>query len=175
MADDLKIICSYCQRDCGEKEPLTDTDISHTICPECLKHFRAQWAGMDFSKYLERFPFPVLIVDGDGRGIAANQILADALGKPRRELTGLLGGNVMECEFARLPGGCGRTVHCDVCTVRNAVMRTHATGEGEVRTPAFVQRSDGRVDLAITTEKIGDAVAITIEEMGGESTRQSIG
>ncbi len=33
----MKIICAWCQADMGEKEPLEDTQISHSICPSCME------------------------------------------------------------------------------------------------------------------------------------------
>lgn len=36
----MQIICSWCKKLIGEKEPLEDKIISHTICLECEKlHF----------------------------------------------------------------------------------------------------------------------------------------
>jgi len=31
----MKIICAWCQKDLGEKEPLEDTAITHSICDAC--------------------------------------------------------------------------------------------------------------------------------------------
>jgi len=33
----MKIICSWCGKVIGEKDPLTDKSESHTRCPDCLK------------------------------------------------------------------------------------------------------------------------------------------
>jgi len=33
----MKIICMYCKKFIGEKEPLNDPDISHGICQECME------------------------------------------------------------------------------------------------------------------------------------------
>lgn len=30
-------ICSYCKAYMGEKEPIDDTRVTHSICPECHK------------------------------------------------------------------------------------------------------------------------------------------
>jgi hypothetical protein len=30
-------ICSWCKKVIGEKEPLDDKSITHSICPECIK------------------------------------------------------------------------------------------------------------------------------------------
>lgn len=31
----MKIVCAWCQKDMGEKEPLEDTAITHSICDAC--------------------------------------------------------------------------------------------------------------------------------------------
>ena len=33
----MKIVCAWCKKPLGDKEPLSDTSVTHTICPECLK------------------------------------------------------------------------------------------------------------------------------------------
>jgi len=33
----MKVICSWCDKDLGEKEPLADTRVSHGICEDCRK------------------------------------------------------------------------------------------------------------------------------------------
>ena len=33
----MKIVCAWCKKNMGEKEPLDDEGITHTICPDCLK------------------------------------------------------------------------------------------------------------------------------------------
>ena len=38
----MKVICSWCQRELGEKEPKEDKCISHTICEECIEKLLAE-------------------------------------------------------------------------------------------------------------------------------------
>ena len=36
----MKVVCGWCKKDMGEKEPLEDPDATHGICDDCLiKHF----------------------------------------------------------------------------------------------------------------------------------------
>jgi len=42
----MKIICAWCKKEMGEKEPLSDTSITHTICKPCSKEF----LGVDIDK-----------------------------------------------------------------------------------------------------------------------------
>ena len=33
----MKRVCAWCGKDMGEKEPLEDTSVTHTICEDCAK------------------------------------------------------------------------------------------------------------------------------------------
>jgi len=155
----------------GEKEPFEDDRVTHTMCKECSEHFTKQWSGLKLGRYLDDFDAPVIAVDEDGRLVAANQQMADMLGKPQREVAGFLGGEAMECVFARLPEGCGRTIHCKTCTIRKNVMATMETGESHVRVPAHLDRDDGRIHFLISTHKKDTFIQLVIEEVVGRVQR----
>ena len=161
----MRVICSYCRGEIGEKEPLDDNRTTHSMCAECVEHFSKQWDGLKLGKYLDSFEAPVLVVNAEGRTVAANQRSADMLGKCERDLYGLLGGEVMECVYARLPEGCGRTIHCKTCTIRITLMSTMETGEPRVRVPAYLDQERGRVQLMISAFKEGSLVRVVIEEL----------
>lgn len=37
----MKVVCAWCNKELGEKEPLEDTSITHSICDECKnKYFK---------------------------------------------------------------------------------------------------------------------------------------
>ena len=36
------VICAWCDKDLGDKEPLGNNDISHGICKECAKVLKAE-------------------------------------------------------------------------------------------------------------------------------------
>ena len=95
----MKILCSYCRKDMGEKMPLKDRRISHSMCSECQDYFLKQIEGLPLNKYLENFEFPVLIINADSRIIASNQAAEKMTGKPSKKITGFLGGEVMECVY----------------------------------------------------------------------------
>jgi PAS domain-containing protein len=160
----MKIICSFCRADLGEKEPFDVDSVTHGMCDACADHFGRQWAGLDLGEYLDRFDRPVLAVSQDGRIVAANQLMADMLGKSERRLFGLLGGEAMECRFARLPEGCGNTIHCKTCTVRNTVMGVLETGEPREGVSAYVDQGDRRVGLTISAYKRDRFVLLVVDE-----------
>jgi len=148
------------------REPRDSDLVSHGICEPCLAYFSAQWGGLSVGEYLDRFTFPVLVVTGDRRVVAANQPMADRLGKSERALFGLLGGEAMECAYSRTPEGCGRQLHCHTCTVRLAVSYTWDSGRSLVQVPASLTLTEGNVRFLISTEKRGDTVVVMLEAPG---------
>jgi PAS domain-containing protein len=159
----VRIVCSYCRRDLGVKPPIEDCSLTHGMCPECADYFGRQWAGLTHSEYLERFDYPVVLLEAEGRVVAANRAAAAVLGREPSEAVGLLGGEAMECAHARLPEGCGKTVHCATCAIRNAVTRTHGTGVPLLRVPARLARGDRGLDLLLSTSLEGEVVRLVVE------------
>ncbi len=159
----MNVICSYCRKDMGEKAPLENDQVSHGMCPECTEHFTRQWDGLSLAEYLDTFKFPVMVSDGNGRIVAANQPMAGMLGKDKRDVTGLLGGEAFECSYARLEGGCGQTEHCQTCTVRNTILSTYETGEPVYNQRCYVQHDSDKRYYLVSTVKLERSVQVTIE------------
>ena len=147
----MRVLCSYCGAAMGEREPLASEDVSHGICKECTEEFPQRWGGAELGRYLDLFEMPVIAVNRDSLVIAANQHMASMLGEPQRSVFGLLGGQVMECEYSKLPGGCGHTTHCPACTIRRTVMATMEDGQNRDNVSAVLQREDGAVVMSIST------------------------
>jgi hypothetical protein len=101
--------------------------------------------------------------------VLANEMALQFLDKDPDAVSGFKGGDVMECAYAKLPEGCGNTVHCAACTIRNNVMETFKTGKSLKRVPASLnRRSRGSVDkmeFLISTEKVDDIVLLRIDEV----------
>jgi ferredoxin len=166
----MRIVCSYCQKDMGEKEPLDDQRISHSICVDCQKYFEAQRSGMPLDEYLGSFDFPVMIINDDRRVVGINKAAEKLTGRTSEKSTGLLGGEAMECSYARLPGGCGQTIHCETCTIRKIVMGVMESGESKKHAPVTLRRDAGEVTMLISAEKIDGMVRLSIEKvLTGES------
>lgn len=145
----------------GEREPLDDLRPTHSMCEPCFAHFSRRWEGLRLGEYLDEFDVPVALVEGDSRVVAANQRMADLLGRSDREVQGLLGGEVFECVNSRLPGGCGKTVCCATCTIRRAVTRAR-DGEDQVDVPAWVDRDGERLEVRISTSEQDGVVRLSI-------------
>ena len=154
----MRVVCSYCRKDMGKKAPLRDGGVTHAMCPECDAYFGSQWAGRSFAEFVARFDFPVVLLEAEGRVVAMNEAAGGFLGRPARETVGLLGGEAMECAYARLPEGCGRTVHCAACAIRNSVQETHRTGRTLTRVPATLRRRDQVHQLLVSTRLEGKVV-----------------
>ena len=170
----MKVICSYCRKKIKDKEPLDNNLISHGMCENCVEHFTRQWDGQSLGEYLDRFEVPVLIVNESCRILAANQEMADMIGRGDREIYGLLGGEVFECVYSRLEEGCGNEVHCRTCTVRNTVMHTIETGETLHRVECYVERDNGKEACLVSTVKLDKSVQVVFENARSEKDETSL-
>ena len=163
----MKRICSYCEQDLGEDPSRFPIEgVTHGVCDDCLLWLRN---GMNQSlrDYLNKFDFPVLLVDSNVDVKMANDEAKDFIGKDLSEIEGYKGGDAIECEHARLPGGCGNTIHCTTCTIRNVVTDTSRSGENFKNIPAYqnIYSSNGVVKkhLKISTENFSDLVLLKID------------
>jgi PAS domain-containing protein len=160
----MRLVCSYCHATLREERGGRSDLVSHGMCPSCGDHFERLWAGMRMGEYLDDLPQPVMLVDGDGRVLAANARAAGLLGHDPASPRGLLGGEAMACSHSRLPGGCGRTVHCRECTIRMTVTRVAKTGKATKRVQAFLKTDHGRVGMVISAKPVGALVQVTVED-----------
>ena len=166
----MKVICSACGIYLKDKpsEVGTENQVSHGLCDKCARHFRAQ-AGIPIKEYLENIEAPVVTIAPNVTISALNTKAIELLGKTIIDVQGELGGDVFECEYARLPEGCGQTIHCSGCTIRNTVTETLKTGKPNKNVPAILNRfsesGTEQIDLLITTEKIGGVVFLKIDQI----------
>lgn len=170
----MKRVCSWCGAQLPDipAEARRSQEISHGLCLACYKHMLVQ-IGMPLNEYLNALGVPVVVFDQDVCLITANDFACDLLGKEVREVRGLLGGNVFECEYALSPEGCGNTIHCNGCAIRRAVTDTHETGAAHVRIPACLNRaSDSKPRTAhvlISTERAGSMVLLRLDSVNGQT------
>lgn len=158
----MRIVCSYCKKSLGDAAPFDVDETTPDLCDACDVQFDEKFRRMSLGEYLDDIREPILVVDSDGRILAANEAMAVCLGRVERRTRGLLGGEVLECAYARLPGGCGGTEHCQTCAIRRAVTRTLETGERQVRVSVHLQKCDGVVPMEVSTRRVGPAVFVTI-------------
>lgn len=126
---------------------------------------------MDF---LDSMDAPVLVVDACGIVRSANKHARSILQKGLPDIEGFTGGVVFECAYADLPEGCGHTLHCNGCTIRNIVMDTMSSGMSHLNTPAYLIRgtsySNTEIPFLISTEKVKDFVLLRIDKTGRSQT-----
>lgn len=164
-------VCAWCNRKMGRK-PGPEGEITHGVCDDCYQHFFAEGGKDSIARFLGRLAEPVFFLDHDARLQAANPAAADLLGKELGTFEGTYAGDVIECSRARLPGGCGKTVHCKACAIRNTVTDTFATGRSHHRVTAFAGQGepDGErtARYRISTEKVAGGVLLRIDEVDAE-------
>jgi len=167
----MKRICAWCRSEIdgsiGEKQSEDDV-ISHGICRSCADNISFQ-QGVPLPVYLDSFDAPVFILNNRCE-------IQDANLKARKSFAGgftlvkehKLTGDVFECQYARLPEGCGKTIHCSGCAIRRAIRKTIETGEPQSKIPATLRRNHSAnpkaISLFITTVKSGDAVLLKLDD-----------
>jgi len=163
----MKRVCAWCKKELGSIGN-TSNVITHSICPRCA---RAMLAGkkLELQTYLNTFEEPILLVDENVTAIITNNSALDLLNKSPSDIEGYLGGKVMECEYASLPGGCGKTVHCKACTIRLSVTDTFSTGKSIHNRTAYqninTPKNTKRMHFTISTEKVGDFILLRIDDV----------
>lgn len=162
----MKHICAWCHKDLGVSGDAGDDRVSHGICTECADCFGP--GPQTLEQFLERLPMPVAALDGTGEVVLANALGRSRVGTLAAGVTRPRAGDVLECANARLPGGCGHTVHCRGCTIRFAVADTYATGTPHDRVPAIaddVPIDDSQpVRYWVSTRKHGELVLLRVDD-----------
>ena len=163
--------CSWCSK---EFTPQTrpgqpDRRMYPPLCPACSELMVFQM-GVPLQTYLDRLPAPIFVVNSNVEVQAANKLGLRLLNKESRQVLKKLGGEVFECAYARLPEGCGRTVHCSGCAIRRTVYETFESGESRIDVPATLRSGDAEhgqdIAMRISTEKMGEVVLLRIEMVG---------
>jgi len=168
----MERMCAWCGKHMGitPAESPSESVITHGICRECANKIYAA-RSFELTSFLDRLDVPVLVVDENGDVQAANKQARMFLGKEFSDIVGYQGGDVFSCAYAKLPQGCGNTVHCSGCTIRNTVMDTMQSGISHSKIQAYLKQGmpDDCVmlDLLISTEKFKGVVLLRIDKVGG--------
>jgi len=118
-------------------------------------------------EFLDRFPGPVLVMDPEENVLAANRKAIEISAVTPDQIRGMKCGNVLKCQQAEEPEGCGRRDKCRSCIMLQAMRYSHSTGLPKTRIPAspeFEWLDDRRTVIYVSSEKIGDLVILTLEE-----------
>jgi len=169
----MRAVCAWCGIELRPSTPSADGThpITHGICQPCANYFFTP-RDPSLRGFLNTLTTPVAVVDDDMRMLEANDLALTALGKTRDAALGSRSGDVIECANAKLPGGCGRQVHCAACTLRNSVRETFETGNGFTEVPAWLRmdpvtgrEAADRVRVLISTEKVGNVVMLRFDDI----------
>jgi hypothetical protein len=164
----MRRICAWCKRELNMREELsTDGEITHGICSPCAIQFTRS-TPKTIREILNIITEPIFVLDSQGTVISANENGKRFTGKNYADFENHLGGDVLECSYAKLPEGCGRTEHCKTCAIRNIVMDTLANGRGYTNVPAFqfINTPGGAriMRFYISTEKVDDYILLRIDD-----------
>lgn len=165
----IRQACYVCGIELGEplEQNVPGEHISHGVCRKCLDICMAG-SGKAMDEFLDSLLVPVIVVDGNVRVVTANALAQELVSKSLEEIGGRLAGEVFECTHSHQPGGCGHTLHCQSCMIRNSVTKTFQTGDPCIRVPACqdLDTFEGprKVRFLITTEKVGGAVLLRIDD-----------
>jgi hypothetical protein len=136
------------------------------MCPRCQAAFLGGPGPVSLKEFVGGFEFPVILVGPDTELLEANHEALRLVRKGLEEVRGQLAGEVLECIYAKHPGGCGRQVHCKACAIRNSVTTTHKTGNSLTDVDSYqeIMTEDGlkTVHLKISTVKRADSVLLKI-------------
>jgi len=175
----MRKVCAWCNKNLSSPNAdlnFENAPVTHGICSDCARtimSFRAK----QLQSFLDQFPDPVFLVTSEGRIVTANSAGFTALKKKPEDVDGKLGGEAFDCRYADLPGGCGKTVHCKSCTIRNTVMDTLQSGKSNKKVPAYPDlhhiTGEFRIRFLITTERVADAVLLRIDDISEEDVPAS--
>jgi len=175
----MKRVCAWCRKKLGrvDSQGGSENVITHGICGNCRDNLLFQM-GVELGVFLDSLKLPIVVVNRGGTIVTGNDQARSLLRKGLPEIEGYKGGEVFECAYARLPDGCGNTMHCSGCTIRRTVMETHGTGRSFLRVPATLNRKTPqdpeKIKLLISTERLADLVLLRIDEMEAKDAAQPL-
>lgn len=165
----MKRVCAWCKKDMTPPEDYAaDGAITHGICSCCSITF-FDHDPRNIETLLDYIQEPVFVIDSEGKVRGTNSRGRQMLGKKIEDIENQLGGDAFECTYSKQDGGCGRTVHCKTCAIRNTVMDTLISGQGYQNVPAFqsIDTADGTsiLKFLISTEKVNERILLRIDEV----------
>jgi PAS domain-containing protein len=165
----MRRICAWCKKELTPREDMgMEREITHGICSVCALKFSHK-VPKTMKLMLNLIDEPVLVLDSLGIIRTANDKVLKLLGKEVEAVQDHLGGDALECSYAGLPGGCGKTEHCRTCAVRNILMDTLTHGRCYKKVPAYqkIRTPSGEriMRFYISTEKVGEQILLRIDDV----------
>ena len=165
----MRKICAWCKKELAPREEMgMEREITHGICSVCALKFSRN-VPKTVKSMLDLINEPVLVIDSQGIVNTANESGLKFLGKDLDSFEDQLAGDALECSYAKLVEGCGRTEHCRTCAIRNVLMETLTSGTCYHKVPAYQKittpNGDRLMRFYISTEKVGDQILLRIDDV----------
>jgi hypothetical protein len=161
------IFCSNCGVEIPPEQIGNAPHRAYDVCPECQESFQRQLKGQELEKFWKTIEFPAFLVNKELRVLSANESCLRSLCSGDHRPPGLMCGEFLRCANAENPEHCGGSPSCLLCSLRRAAETTFKTGKDQRNIPVSLKRAEGgqvmRMELAISTESLGDLVQITVE------------
>lgn len=120
----MNVLCSWCYN--IFESPGFD-DGQESICPGC-RNWHQGASEHTIKGILEKLPVPVISLAADNTIISANTKASDVFNLTFEQSSEKKAGEHFNCENSRLPGGCGKTIKCMNCSIRNIILTTYLDG-----------------------------------------------
>ncbi len=163
----MRKICAWCKKEISENTELQFDTISHGICKECLVEFFDIDESIKFKELIDRFEYPILVVNDNGEILSANKNASLELDRNLDEIEGFLCGVAIECQNSILSGGCGETPGCSGCELRNIIRETIETGVPVIEKTILLYQLENNLpfEMVISLEKNNNQVFIRIDDI----------
>jgi hypothetical protein len=167
----MKRVCAWCNSPMGSirvKKPAGSNLVTHSICRDCSDNLEFQ-LGVPLQRYLDSLKLPIVALNGDGRVIAVNCEASSIYSEKSGDGITEWPDRIFECAHARLPVGCGNSVHCSGCAIRIAATDSYRTGESQRDLPAYITHCDSdspdKAELLISADKVDKIVFLRIVKL----------
>ena len=155
-------ICSDCGRYIQEKQPFNNTELTNGICLHCYTPPLMMISGYCYNEYLETFDAATIILNSHHEILGVNQSAQAMLGKPLDILINMRNGDAFDCPHAKLPEGCGKTIHCETCTIRSLLLKTRELGISSHNEHVSVETKDGKKEFLMSVVFYDDLIQVII-------------
>lgn len=153
--------CQLCGKPLDQKK-------SRGFCDECFSKILNNRDQLK-EEIIDNIDLPVIVIDDNLNTFTANNSLLEFIDKSLSEVAGQLGGDVFNCKYTELEGGCGKTQFCDDCEIRNLVVKTLKEGvpckEESVRLFLVMKGREIETMLSISTKIIENKVFLQINDV----------
>lgn len=120
------------------------------------------------AEFLDQIEVPVVVFGSDLTTLYTNRAAARLSPAALEKTRGRPMGELIECPHARLPEGCGRTIHCSGCTILRMLADTQRDGIArqafDVTKPVRRNGAPEIVRYCLSTQKVGESVLLIIED-----------